>query len=696
MFKYSLYSTLFIFITLSNTAKTANLITSNTPSEVITVTAERLAISELLSPYSTSIVYDDEIIKKGIRSTVDALATIPGIYLQKTAHGQGSPYIRGFTGFRNVFLMDGIRLNNAAFREGPNQYWNTVDPYSVTKFEVVKGPTSVVYGSDAIGGTVNAITKLQRLDEFHAQPLTSLIYRGSTAGQSNVIRASFANKLSANTGLSVGFSAKDYGNLIAGGATNEQPNTSYDEFNLDLKWLISISDDLQLTTAYFKTKQNDVPRTHKTVHAISFAGTQVGSELARNLDQERELLYLKLDVKQETFLSDNAQLTLSYQKQNEARNRLRTNDRTDQQGFDVNTLGFNLNLFKQKNLNNFVYGLEYYRDGVNSFSSNSEIQGPVADNASYQWFGIYGQNKYNLNDKININFGTRWSYMHVNAKNIQDPDSGNRITMKNHWDNLVFNLRANYQVKPKSHSIYIGISQGFRAPNLSDLTRFDSARSNEFEIPALQLKPEHYLTLDSGIKFRSNKFNYDISIYYTKIEDQIQRIPTGNINSDGEFEITKNNIGNGYTYGSEIDINYSLTPQLKLTARMAYINGKVDTFPRSDNVMVREYISRLMPTNINIAINYSAPSARWWLHSSVTAFEAGDRLSTRDESDTQRIPPGGTPGFAVWDIGGGYAVSKSVQLTLNLHNILDKNYRIHGSGQNEAGINLVVSVEYQF
>ncbi|MGB1262873.1 MAG: TonB-dependent receptor plug domain-containing protein [Cognaticolwellia sp.] len=695
MFKKS-STAVFVLITYTATANTVDLESNDEPAEIITITAERLAVSELLSPYSTSLIYQDELTNKGIRTTVDALADISGIFLQKTAHGQGSPYIRGFTGFRNVFLMDGIRLNNSVFREGPNQYWNTVDPYSVAKFEVVKGPTSVVYGSDAIGGTVNAISKLQVLDDFDSQPTSSLLYRGATAEQSNVIRASFSNKLTEYSGLSIGVSGKDYGNLIAGGSTNEQANTSYDEFNVDFKWLMALSDDVQLTTAYFKTKQNDVPRTHKTVHAISFAGTTVGSELTRDLDQERELLYFKLDSEQQNFLADQGQLTLSYQTQNELRNRIRTNNRTDQQGFDVNTVGINLNLIKKINLHNLVYGIEYYRDDVNSFSSKNSIQGPIADDAHYQWFGIYGQNKYFLNDKTSIDFGTRWSYMRVNANKIQDPQTGDQIAMKNHWDNLVFNLRANFQLKPKTSSVYVGISQGFRAPNLSDLTRFDSARSNEFEIPALQLSPEHYVTFDSGMKYRSTNFNYDFSIYYTEISDQIQRVPTGNMNNDGEFEITKKNIGNGYTYGGEFDMQYALSSQVKVTARLAYISGKVETFPYSDNIIEREYLSRLMPTNMTVGVTYSSPSDPWWLNSEITAFDAGDRLSTRDKSDSQRIPPTGTPGFAVWDISGGYAISSSMQLTVNVQNILDKNYRIHGSGQNEAGINLVASIEYQF
>jgi len=66
-----------------------------------------------------------------VRTLAEALRELPGVMVQKTGHGQGSPYIRGFTGLRTLFLIDGIRLNNSTFREGPNQYWNTVDPFSV-------------------------------------------------------------------------------------------------------------------------------------------------------------------------------------------------------------------------------------------------------------------------------------------------------------------------------------------------------------------------------------------------------------------------------------------------------------------------------------------------------------------------------------------------------------------------------------
>lgn len=664
--------------------------------EVIVITADRLAITELESAYSTEVIYDDQLFKQGYSNTVEAIGSLPGVLLQKTSHGQGSPYIRGFTGFRNLFLIDGIRLNNATFRDGPNQYWNTIDSQSISRFEVVKGSTSVAYGSDAIGGTVNAITRLQNIDDVNSLQPARLFYRGSTAEQSNQIRGVYDAKIGEKSVLSVGGTLKDFGDLIAGGDTNTQPNTGYDEYNIDIKWLHNLDNQWQLSAAYFKTKQNDVPRTHKTVFSKSFAGTKIGNELRRDLDQQHELGYLKLNTTELSSFADNAEFSISYQSQQESRARLRTNDRFDTQGFTVDTLGINSHFYKQLDRNNLIYGIEYYADEVSSYSSSNPIQGPVADDANYQLFGIYLQDKYIFDTQSTIDIGLRWNYMSVDANKISDPVTGNEIQLNKDWNNLIGNIRFNYQITPKKHSVYFGISQGFRAPNLSDLTRFDSARSNEYEIPSLDLDSEHYLSFDSGLKYRSERFDYDFSLYYTDIKDQIQRVPTGKTNADGEFEIIKMNLGDGYVYGGEFDLRYQLHSQLHLRASIAYVEGKVQTYPSSEQVLSTEYLSRLMPTNARLSLHYTPQSYQWWFNTEIIAFDKADRLSTRDKGDSQRIPNLGTPSYTVWNLSTGYEVSSQLLLGFQVNNMLDKNYRVHGSGQNEAGRNFIGSVSYSF
>ena len=92
----------------------------------IIVTATRTERSAFDEPFTVNQLQRDELQERQIRTTPELFREVPGVMVQKTAHGQGSPFIRGFTGFRNLFLIDGVRLNNSVFRTGPNQYWNTV------------------------------------------------------------------------------------------------------------------------------------------------------------------------------------------------------------------------------------------------------------------------------------------------------------------------------------------------------------------------------------------------------------------------------------------------------------------------------------------------------------------------------------------------------------------------------------------
>ena len=89
------------------------------------------------------------------RAPVDMFQAIEqevGVLVQRTQRGAAAPFIRGLTGQQVLILVDGIRLNNATFRQGPNQYFNTIDPGMVERIEVLRGPQSVLYGADAIGG----------------------------------------------------------------------------------------------------------------------------------------------------------------------------------------------------------------------------------------------------------------------------------------------------------------------------------------------------------------------------------------------------------------------------------------------------------------------------------------------------------------------------------------------------------------
>ena len=243
-------------------------------------------------------------------------------------------------------------------------------------------------------------------------------------------------------------------------------------------------------------------------------------------------------------------------------------------------------------------------------------------------------------------------------------------------------------------SLYAGISQAFRAPNLSDLTRFDSARSNEVETPAPDLDSEDFLSYELGVKLAGRSGTATVALFHTEIDDLIQRVPTGRV-LDGENEITKTNAGEGFVQGIELSGTWRLGGRWSAQGVVTWIDGEADTFPTADSTLVREPLSRLMPPTAHLGLRWQADE-RLWLELLATVADRQDKLSSRDQGDRQRIPPGGTPGYEVLTLRGAWKLADSVEILAGLENLTDEEYRIHGSGLNEPGRNLVVSLDFAF
>lgn len=663
--------------------------------EEIVVTASRMEELAFFSPYTVQTIDQKRLRRANFRYVPDIFREIPGTLVQKTSYGQGSPYIRGFTGYRNLFMIDGVRLNNAVFRDGPNQYWSTVDSYSISRMEVVLGPSSVLYGSDAIGGTVNALTRGPTGYKADHSLDGDLLYRYAHGEDSHILGGYLDKSLGPDGGLLIGGSKKNFGDITSGGGL--LPYTGYDEWTVDGKLVYELSPSLVLTAAHSQVHQDAVPRTHRTIFSRSFAGTEVGDELRRELDQDRMLSYIRLEADQPGRLR-NFNVTLFHHRQEEERYRLRTRNRQDVQGVEVNTLGFSLagNL-ATAGFGVFTAGADWAHDEVDSWSSSNPIQGPVADDSGYDWAGVFLQNRYAISDDFDSTLGLRLAYFSADAGKISDPVDGTQYSYQQDWTEPVGNLRLGWTPIREQLRLYAGISQGFRAPNLSDLTRFDSARSDEFEIPSTNLDPEHYVQYELGARFRTAALLVEGAVYYTDIEDQIQRLLTGNVNQDGYKEVTKANVGNGEIYGVELKASWQLDDQWQAFGHFAWLDGTVSTEAQVDSPTLDDYPSRMMPTNCRLGIRYQSQGAqKWWAESEVVVVEKADRLSLGDIGDTQRIPPGGTPGYTLWHIRGGAELTDRIVLNLALENLLDEDYRVHGSGQNEPGRNFVVSVDYVF
>jgi hemoglobin/transferrin/lactoferrin receptor protein len=645
-------------------------------------------------PYAADVVTEKQVTERLYRTTPLALRDVPGVMVQQTSWGQGSPVIRGFTGFRTLMLVDGIRLNNSTFREGPNQYWSTVDLFAAERLEVVKGPVSVLYGSDAIGGTVNVLT---RSPYSYGKPYGAggrAMFRAASAERSQAGRGEGSLTIGDHTGLLIGGDAKAFGDLQGGSEIERQRYTGYQEHAFDVKLEHFFRPNVRAVAAYQRFRQDDVPRTHRTVFAESFEGTTVGSELRHQFDQERDLAYAQLHAEDLGGLVDAVRTSLSYHRQYETRDRIQEDFRQDTQDVDVDAFGVFSTLRSGSPIGEWTYGFEYYRDFVQSRSSSNDIQGPVGDNAAYDLFGLYLQDEIALGKRAALTIGGRWNYNAADADRVEDPVTGTPFGVSDSWDQLVGNLRLLYRILPESLHGYAGVAQGFRAPNLSDLTRLDIARTDELETPSPGLDPERFVTYELGFKVRSDRARGEIGYFYTDIEDMITRQPTGRV-IDGDTEVRKVNAGDGHIHGVEVGASWRVLDTLTLLGNVTWVDGEVSVFPTSAPVAVDEVPDRIQPLTTLFGVRWDLPRD-FWVESFLRAVSDKDELSSAEEADTSRVPPDGTPGYVTADLRAGWKLHDRVRLVAGIENLANEDYRIHGSGSNMPGRDFVVEVDVLF
>ncbi len=680
------------------------------PPQVI-VTASGFREHELRTPYTFQTLDQTDLLQTGSRTLPEALRYTPGVMIQKTAHGHGSPFIRGFTGRRNLMMIDGIRLNNSTFRSGPIQYWNTIDSLSIDRLEVIKSQGSVLYGSDAIGGTVNVFTKSA---DFRGEADGGRFHHGKGLYRFDSNSLSHTGRLEMTTGegglwgLHVGATYRDFGD-IRDSAVGRMPKTGYDEFDYDLRLDVAMSTTATLTVAHQSVKQDDIWRSHRTVFFEPWQGTSLGSpDLARIYDQERTLSYLRLADRDRVGALNAYTLTLSFQQADENFNRTRlsgVNTRMELDRTEVETFGATLGMESALGGGTLVYGVDYYRDSVDSsrrdlrtdpagnvVSDTLQVQGPVGDDATYDLLGLYVQHRLPVNNDLEVTLGGRYTYAAADIGRLVDGD-GNPSSEDRSWDKATFQLRATYRIDERI-SLYGGASQAFRAPNVADLSSLKSSRTNEIATGSLSVDSEDYITYEIGTRFRSNNLSLNASVFYTDMDGAITSRPIGIVPGSGEVISAPTNGASGHLWGGEIEGAWLLTDSLTTRGFLAYVDGEADAFPGNSLTPVREPVSRLMPFTSSLELRWQMPRSLWWLATRVTAVARGGRLSSSDRSDTSRIPPSGTPGYLHVMINGGYQVSEQFEMFVTLDNVTDIDYRVHGSGVNEPGINAIVGGQW--
>jgi len=668
------------------------------PAVVITATRSAKPLSQV--PAAVKTLDKKQMEERLTRTFPEALRETPGVAIQKTSNGQGSPFIRGFTGFRNLMMIDGIRFNNSTFREGPNQYWNTIDQQALSRVEVLPSQGGTLYGSDAIGGTVNAFTKdsgylSEAEGGFFTHGLAS--HRYSTAEHSNVEHLETSIGEGQRWGLHAGVTLSQFGDVTDGNG-RRQPHTGYDQWAFNVRLDVALDDQWTFTAVHQQVRQNDVWRTHATTSGVSFAGTAIGTDRIRLFDQERSLSYVRLAGNDLNGFIDAASLTISLQTAGEEQFRVTGGGATTFQDVDVSTLGVNLQFESLSPIGKLVYGIDYYHDWLETDGANN-FAGSVADDSSYDLLGIFLQDEINLGDRVHFFLGGRFTHVRADAGKFQarDQTTGAVIGMgsfSDEYQNFSASARVSVDLDDQDHyQLYGGVSQAFRAPNMSDLTRDDFSQGNVFEIPSPGLSPETYLTLEVGLKAQTESLTASLGYFHTRIEDMIVRRV---ITAGPPVTVSKANGGDGYMQGVEFSARWQVDPHWSLFGHIAWVEGAADQFIGNTTQKRREPLGKIAPLVGSAGVRWQTTDSRFWTEFVCLTYGEAGRLNTADMADTQRIPPNGTPSFWLLTLRGGYTVTENLILTASLDNLLNQTYRYHGSGSNEPGFgaNLGVTVKF--
>ena len=676
------------------------------------VTASRTDQEASDSTYSATLL-DADFIRQSTRRTLpDALQFTPGVLVQKTAHGHGSPIIRGFTGRQNLLMVDGVRMNNSTMRSGPVQYWNTVDPLAIDRFELVRSQGSVLYGSDAIGGTLNAFTKSS---DFRSRPDGQSYYGGSafyefrSNGQgSHTGRLETEAGVGGKYGFWLGLSKKEFGD-IKDSSVGLMRGTGYPEEDLDFRFDFAVSPDSTLTFAHQYVNQDDISRWHRTINNPGWThGSHVaapGTWNANTYDQERSLTYIRYAGSQpqaDAFIK-NWTATLSYQNStdSEFQDRLPAGGTSIRRSnIDLQTIGADLTLDSEIGNGTLVYGFDFYHDMVDSSGSTNNVLGtnykeslPIADDSTYDLFGLFTQYQWKATDRFEITPGIRYTYARAELGRFKDNTNTIRTNETQNWDSVVGSIRGLYRIDDH-WNLFGGVSQAFRSPNLDDLSGNLTSKASTTTLGSLYVEPEKFITYEVGARRNSETLSIQAAIFFTQIEDVIAGVRSGPL--PGDPTITANG-NDGYIYGIELEGAWRLHPQWTLTGFISWQEGRneVPAFiggPVSDSPMTRQ-----LPITGSLALRWTSASEKYWIEGRVLGAAREDRINAADQAaDPQRIPTGGTPGYIVSSVRAGWQVNEKLDLNCAIENITDEDYRNHGSGQNEAGFGMVIGAKVSF
>ena len=593
------------------------------------------------------------------RTTPEALMGSSGVFVQKTNHGGGSAFIRGLTGNQTLLMLDGVRINNATFRYGPNQYLNNIDLFTIDQIEVSKGTGSVEYGSDAIGGVIHLHSYTPNYNQKKTwSTSTSLKYIGQDMEKSNRTTVQYAQK---NFAIQSGITLRNFGDLFGGKNVGKQSPSGYDEtgINTIAKLQLNKAGEITISSRFFI--QKDVPIYHKVL-LESFKINEIAK-------QKRNIHSIQWEKNLQFKFLSKIKVIQSLQYSNEERESNKLNNAIYKYERDqVNSNGTSIDLYSNPTKNwQINSGIDYNSDKIKSSLIDKNLTTGIAankrglypNNSSYKSFSVFNLHKIDL-QKWHIEAGLRY-----NSFGIQLTDTS--IGQVNiNPSALVGNAGISYKLNA-NNIIYASLSSGYRAPNIDDMGTLGIV-DFRYELPSNSLEPEKSLHYELGYKLNTKLVQFDLSGFYLDLKDIITRQKVAGSIINGYQVYSKQNSDASYIKGFETNLALQLNQQFKWSSNLTYTYGQNET--------KNEPMRRIPPL-------FGQQELTWKKNNTqilVQHLFAGkqDRLAQGDKDDN-RIGKNGTPNWNLFNISLNQQF-KNIFIQLGGINLLNEKYKTHGSG----------------
>jgi len=675
-----------------------------------------------------------ELQKMNQSSMADVIANSGNVMVQKSQLGGGSPIIRGFETNKVLMVVDGIRMNNAIYRGGHLQNILTMDNSIMDRIEIVFGPGSVVYGSDALGGVMSFTTKdplLSTTDKTLIKANAFTRYMSAVSGYAAHADVSVGGK---KFGSLTSFTYSNYGDLrqganrepfvgnfgsrpwyveringidstIVNADTNLQVGSAYSQYDLLQKFIFKQSNFVKHTINFQFSNSSEIDRYDRLVQTSAgkpkFAEWYYGP-------QKRLMTSYTLQLSKSNRFYDYARFILGYQQIEESRiDRRYGKDERNHRIENLDIVTMNLDFAKKIGKQEIRYGAEGWYNKVNSTAFQRNIVTNLdtaldtryaSGGATMQSIAIYATHTWEINEKLILNDGLRFSNVGLSAKFTDTTFFKFPFSEANQKNNAVNgNLGLIYMPSSESRITAV-VSSGFRAPNVDDLSKVFETTAGNLVIPNDNLKPEYTYNGEIGISHRIGGWlTLQATGYYTLFRNALT---IGNATYNGQDSVlydgimskvvSTTNANKAYLYGLELSMNARLNDHFSAYGTYNYTHANIVT----DSIAIP--LDHIPPVFGKLGIQINENKFRADLFVNYSGWKRIEDYNPFGEDNQAYALPQGMPSWYTINARLTYQFNKYFGAQVACENILDQNYRVFASNISAPGRNFIITLRGSF